>query len=496
MQLLSLLVLLATQPSAPLTETDTQITPGVPQAFHISPLGPGFATFEVDVPKDATAMHIWTSGATDDVSLVVEGISEDWGAVTLQGPDVWLDEDLRFSVADTEPLFAGTWTIQVSLGAGSLGDGLPLPVKGQLHVELLEPLRGTLVPGEVFAAELTLDHGYRAVFDLPADFAPERRSEWRVEAFSPSRDIDLVVGPRELPQTLDYPYGESQRAINYERCTFEGRQAPNLATHVFSYLDSEESEPIPIRVRLTEVREAERPPSLLPPPQLPRSTGEGSPSLATSLASTVAIFGPLGSGSGTVISSSGLILTNAHVALAVSGSASPRAKQSRLIDAPPTYFAGFQHDPRRPVVPEVALELLDSREDLDLALLRIVSTLDGHPVGDLNLPAIELADPATLELGAPLWALGYPGTGGAGALVTVTLTRGICSGFSREEGQLMIKTDAGVHSGVSGGALLDANWRLVGIPASSISDSNLAGGIGFAIPTSAIPGPWRERANL
>ena len=52
-----------------------------------------------------------------------------------------------------------------------------------------------------------------------------------------------------------------------------------------------------------------------------------------------------------------------------------------------------------------------------------------------------------------------------------------------------------MHSGVSGGACLDAQGRLVGVPSSSLTDANLAGGLGFVQPLELVPAAWRELAG-
>jgi S1-C subfamily serine protease len=53
----------------------------------------------------------------------------------------------------------------------------------------------------------------------------------------------------------------------------------------------------------------------------------------------------------------------------------------------------------------------------------------------------------------------------------------------------VIKTDAEITSGNSGGAAVDAEGRLIGIPASTIE--NGAGQIGFVHPVALVPEAWR-----
>ena len=165
----------------------------------------------------------------------------------------------------------------------------------------------------------------------------------------------------------------------------------------------------------------------------------------------------------------------------------------------PSVHGGFNLDPRRPAAPSVGMEIIAYRQDLDLALLRIVSTLDGLPLPkdlDLGAIAVPMGSSLDLSLGSRLTAIGYPMTGGSSTLVSVTATQGICAGFTMEPEGPVIKTDAGTHSGVSGGTLINEAGQMIGIPSASITDANFAGGIGFAIPVESIPAEWLLLAGV
>ena len=160
-----------------------------------------------------------------------------------------------------------------------------------------------------------------------------------------------------------------------------------------------------------------------------------------------------GSGSGVVLSADGLLVTNEHV---VAG-----AVEVRVI------FAGGRTYPAT-VVGQDAVT--------DLAVLRIAAT---------GLTPITLGSSEGLEIGDPAIAVGSPLGLEGGPSVTV----GVVSAFDR---QLrtgvdeflygMIQTDAPITRGSSGGALVDARGRLIGITAAiGISDVG-AEGLGFAIP--------------
>lgn len=158
-------------------------------------------------------------------------------------------------------------------------------------------------------------------------------------------------------------------------------------------------------------------------------------------------------GSGTIISPDGLILTNAHVVLpAVDNPVD-------LLTIAPTL-----QDDRKPD-PAYIAQVVQADTGLDLAVIKIISDLNGNPLdaGTLNFPAIEIGDSDRLSLGDALTILGYPGIGGD----TITLTSGEVSGFTAEAGygnRAFIKTSAAIAGGNSGGLAADETGALVGIP--------------------------------
>ncbi len=122
--------------------------------------------------------------------------------------------------------------------------------------------------------------------------------------------------------------------------------------------------------------------------------------------------------------------------------------------------------------------LLSADKDTDLAVLKVLAT---------NLPAIEMTPTDTLKVGQPVLAIGNP------FAVGQTVTAGIISalgrhGFGLNNYEDFIQTDAAINQGNSGGALVDAQGKLVGINAAIFSPEPSEGfiGIGFAVPVSMI----------
>lgn len=171
------------------------------------------------------------------------------------------------------------------------------------------------------------------------------------------------------------------------------------------------------------------------------------------------------SGSGSVLSSDGLVLTNQHV---VADAQQPGARMTVLLNDgtthPAEYVAG--HGPS------------------DIAVIRVNDVNDLRP--------ISLGDSSKVSVGQEVVAVGSP------LGLTSTVTSGIVSALNRpvavggEGGGSTvidaIQTDAAINPGNSGGALVDLAGNLIGVP--SVIASNGTGeeagsiGLGFAIPVN------------
>jgi S1-C subfamily serine protease len=115
-------------------------------------------------------------------------------------------------------------------------------------------------------------------------------------------------------------------------------------------------------------------------------------------------------------------------------------------------------------------EVVGTDERTDLAVVRVDAP---------DLPVLELGDSRSLRVGQLVLAIGNP----LGLERSVTL--GVVSALSRDlptrEGALegLIQTDAAVNPGNSGGPLVDAEGRVVGITTAMLP---WARGISFAVP--------------
>jgi Do/DeqQ family serine protease len=160
-------------------------------------------------------------------------------------------------------------------------------------------------------------------------------------------------------------------------------------------------------------------------------------------------------GSGVMVDSSGLVVTNNHV---IEG-----ADQVKVSLSDKREF-------------EAEIVLKDSRSDLAVLHLK-----DVHE----KFSTLDFANSDELQVGDVVLAIGNPfGVG-------QTVTHGIISALARNhvgvtDYQFFIQTDAAINPGNSGGALIDMTGRLAGINSSIVSSSGASAGIGFAIPANMV----------
>ncbi len=162
-------------------------------------------------------------------------------------------------------------------------------------------------------------------------------------------------------------------------------------------------------------------------------------------------------GSGFVVDASGDIVTNEHV-IAGAQSISVRFWNGK------TYTA----------------KVVDSDTSLDVALIKVdAPSSQLHP--------LSLGDSSTVQVGDAVVAIGSPFG------LNETVTSGIVSAVHREITatnnatiQNAIQTDAAINHGNSGGPLLNAQGRVIGVNAQIESESGGSDGVGFAGPSNSI----------
>jgi S1-C subfamily serine protease len=126
---------------------------------------------------------------------------------------------------------------------------------------------------------------------------------------------------------------------------------------------------------------------------------------------------------------------------------------------------------------DLPARVVASDPDKDLAVVKVDAS---------NLPTVQIGSSSNLQVGQLVVAIGSPlGT------FTDSVTSGILSGTGREitvtdpltrqqrTVSNLLQTDAAINEGNSGGPLLDAAGRVIGINSAAATSAQ---GIGFAIP--------------
>jgi S1-C subfamily serine protease len=156
-----------------------------------------------------------------------------------------------------------------------------------------------------------------------------------------------------------------------------------------------------------------------------------------------------GQGSGVIVDASGYILTNYHVVHGASD-VFVQLSDGRKLNA----------------------EVIGTDSPTDLALLKVEAS---------SLTPAEWGDSEKIEVGSLVWAVGSPFG------LDRSITSGILSakhrrGIAHSVYQDFLQTDAAVNPGNSGGPLVDAQGKVIGINTAIIGDSFQ--GISFALPSS------------
>jgi Do/DeqQ family serine protease len=161
-------------------------------------------------------------------------------------------------------------------------------------------------------------------------------------------------------------------------------------------------------------------------------------------------------GSGVIISDKGYIVTNNHV-----------IKDATKVDITLSDNRKFE------------AEVMGTDPSTDLAVLKIKGK---------NLPVVDLANSDETRVGEWVLAIGNPFE------LTSTVTAGIISAKGRDisilNGQYsiesFIQTDAAVNPGNSGGALVNADGKLIGINTAIYAPSGTYAGYSFAVPINLV----------
>lgn len=291
-------------------------------------------------------------------------------------------------------------------------------------MEESEPVR-FLVGGKITKVEL---NSYSSFFSSKT--ADQRTIQW--ELFD--RDTNKVI-VRQATTGRAEATGIDNPEATYEaiRASFKVLLEQPSFTHTLQQAAARDLAPASSKVYAI---------AALPSPQVPLSAEQIA---SHTIPSVVWIRTPTGRGTGFVIDSSGLILTNQHV---VGSAFSVNVK----------LYDGSTHTGR----------VLKRNAAFDVALVKLE--------GDVShLPALPLADLSAVKVGQEVVAIGNP------VAYANTVTKGIVSGIRTIGSRDLIQTDVAINPGNSGGPLLNQHGAVIGIVTEKMVSRGIEG-LGFALP--------------
>ena len=191
-------------------------------------------------------------------------------------------------------------------------------------------------------------------------------------------------------------------------------------------------------------------------------------------------------GTGSIIRSDGLVLTNTHVIL---NKKTDLPFQNLRIYLKPNQITG---NLKKDTSLKYMGEVIKFSEKLDLALIKIKSLSNNDP-----LQALRFSDSDSVSIGDPVIAIGHPEQGGLWTLTTGTISSHI-NNHGNITGKNVFQTETSFNRGNSGGPLIDNNGLMIGINSmiSRKAEDGLAiTGVNFSIKSKVVLG-WLESVGF
>ncbi len=476
---LFLSILCMTLFSYPIFGQVRQIQPGVVYSteMELTRMYTDYLSYAVTVPENAQAMKISIFNASADLDLFInyEKEIDNYDSVHLYSVSDQYNEELFFTRFSDVSLKPGTYYFDITYQRKNF------PTEGNKILEILpfsfkvdiftEEVEKELSPGVPYTSTLFPTKGMFTTFTVSV---PESAEFLRLDLNSAAADLDFLVqygGFVKQYDTADYTADSllGRETLLISKDSVKPLQKGDYYITVLDQISAE----YPVEFTIYPQFVKTPPKELNTIIELPKPKT----SLERVLLSTVEIITDSGKGSGCIISPGGLVVTNYHVIEGYGGKSEETLTIAATIDT------------KLPPVELFQGKVIEVDMEKDLVLLRIISGLYGQalPAGYI-FPYVLLRDGSDYQIGDPIYCAGYPSIGGTGSRASITFTRGVISGFEKTSYGILLKTDGLINSGSSGGAAVDKDFRLVGLPTIIMEES--AGQLGFILPVSLFPGNW------
>ncbi|MDP1946342.1 MAG: trypsin-like peptidase domain-containing protein [Nitrospirota bacterium] len=154
-------------------------------------------------------------------------------------------------------------------------------------------------------------------------------------------------------------------------------------------------------------------------------------------------------GTGSIIQSDGLVLTNAHVVIEEQ-TGKPYARLAVYLK--PARVTG---DSKSDLSRMVRAKVVAYSQPLDLAILKLEGVTE-------PLPVVDVSESGRARIGDRVVAIGHPEQGGLWTLTTGVISAEV-DNFNGVRGKHVFQTETGLNRGNSGGPLLDGEGHMVGV---------------------------------
>ncbi|MGD8341410.1 MAG: serine protease [Gammaproteobacteria bacterium] len=466
------------------------IAPGEPVRGEViisdDPESASFVTFSFEAPNDVLAISIELEAVADlDLYFDSEYI-DDYQDVLAASTGFAGEERLKIDLSSNPDMIADEYFVDVTYGridppVNARGERLRR-VPFTLTVDTFsQRVDAELEPDAVFSDRMDPQGG--GPFRSFAIDVPRGASALRVDLASDATDLDLRIQHRDPMRTTREADMAAVSWAGHETIVVPSDSGTLRPGRYYIDVFDQAWLDWPADFRLVASFSDRPPAGLIDLPQL--TTAEG---LDGAVNATVEILHADGGGTGVLLSEAGYILTNFHVVEQV-------IEGGTWTSARP--LIGLTVEPSEGSRVRLLASIVAHDRERDIALLKADADLYGTalPAG-YRFPSMKLGDPEALVLGDSLFVLGYPDAGSLGTRVSITATRGIVSGFERRGNTLLVKTDADIASGNSGGPVLNERYELIGIATEAISEEFGNSQIGYIWPLWLVPDDWWMMAGV
>ncbi|MCK5674450.1 MAG: trypsin-like peptidase domain-containing protein [Spirochaetales bacterium] len=448
-------------------------------SLDLSEEGQSYQTFRFKVPEDTFAVRLTLKNSPADLDIFIKRGEEiqSYDLVDYFSTEEDYNESILITRLSELPLENDIYYVDISYQRDSFPiingrRASTIPFKIVMEQEKYE-LTDTLIPGRPVQSEILPENGMAALYALKV---PANTEAFRIDIYNTGSDLDLMVSHENKLITRENNDYLRESLLGKETLIIEETGNSPLKSGIYYIMVFDQiSNDHPVEFSILAELNRQASEELTKIPRFPAVSNE----VQNVLFATAEVIGNAGKGSGCFVSSKGHIITNWHVIEDFTG------------DVSKDIYVAINLSNELPPVELFKATLIDYSIEKDLALIQVSSGLYENPIPlSYRFPFFSLGNSDTIQIGQPLSYLGYPGIGGSGSRASISLTRGIVSGFERTNGNLLLKTDAEINSGNSGGAAIDSFYELIGFPTSTIEED--AGQLGYITPVSMIPEDWYQ----